>query len=78
MLICDRHINPDDYIEPAEKCFPVLSGDGSLLPTSPLQLCSEFSIEGTQTMVRPITAASKHTKELEEAGFIKCVETWDK
>jgi hypothetical protein len=75
MLMLDRNLNPGGYIELADKCFPMLSDDGSLVPTSALYQWSNFSIEGTQKMGRAITAASEYKKQLEEAGFINVVET---
>lgn len=69
-----RNLVPGGYVELADKCFPLLSDDGSLLPSSPLQHWSDFSIEGTNKMGRSITAASLYKKQLEEAGFINVVE----
>jgi hypothetical protein len=74
MLICDRNLNPGGYIELADKCLPMLSDDGSLLPTSALQQWSDFTIEGTSEVGRSITAASEY-KQLEEADSINVVET---
>jgi hypothetical protein len=74
-LIFYRNLNPGGYIELADKCFPLLSDDGSMAPTSALHQWSEFTIEGTNKMGRPITAANLYKKQLEEAGFINVVET---
>ena len=75
MLTFDRNLNSGGYIELADKCFPMLSDDGSMLPTSALQQWSNFSVEGLDQVGRSLTAASLYKKHLEEAGFINVVET---
>jgi hypothetical protein len=71
----DRNLNPGGYIELADKCFPLLSDDGSMVPTSALHRWSDFSIDGCDTMGRSLTVASLYKKYLEEAGFVNVVET---
>jgi len=75
VLILDRNLVPGGYIELADKCFPIMSDDGSLLPTSPLHQWSDFIIEGTAKVGRSIAAAVDFKKQLEEAGFINVIET---
>jgi hypothetical protein len=75
VLILDRNLTPGGYIELADKCFPMMSDDGSLLPTSPLHQWSDFTIEGTTKVGRSIGAAVDFKKQLQEAGFINVIET---
>jgi len=71
----DRNLNPGGYIELADKCFPMLSDDGSMKPDSALQQWSNFSVDGLDQVGRSLTAASLYKQHLEEAGFINVVET---
>lgn len=69
-----ENLNPGGWLEIADITFPVGCDDGSLPSDSPLRQWSDFMLQASYNLQRPLDSAKSYASQLSEAGFVNVVE----
>jgi len=68
------NLNPGGWLEMADIVFPVACDDDSLPADSPFRQWSDFMLQASHNLKRPLDSAKSYASQLAEAGFVNVVE----
>lgn len=69
-----ENLNSGGWVEIADIMFPIRCDDATLPSDSPLNQWSEFMLQASRTLQRPLDGAKSCAAQLADAGFVNIVE----